>query len=506
MNDLRAAAAAVVAVRLPGPSLDARSAALLRTMPFAGFTLFAENVASLEAVRELTDALRSCYASGLPPVIAIDQEGGPVVRLHAGVERIPSMMALGAVGDALLAQRVGEQIALDLRRAGVNVNFAPVLDVTVERNNTVIGTRSFGSDPDVVTRLGGALAKGLSCGGIVPTYKHFPGHGSTEIDSHLDLPAIDIDEVTFRSRDLAPFMALLPGAPAVMTAHILLRALDPRRPATLSPHVLTDLLRTQIGFAGVCFTDSLHMQAIVKYIGVVEGAIAALAAGADCVLLTGELDLAVTCVETIVEAVEDGTLSEQRLVQAAARMATLRASLAQPLPLDTPAVHRGVGREAARRAVTLVRGEGGADATACLVISFESVTDQGAEGLRREFPSLVAQAPALLEWRAPLDPEDGVAERILERLAQTSRRPILLMRRAHIYPAQARVAARVLAAHPDALVVSLREPYDIALFPQARHLLCAYDDGPASIGGLADVLFGGSPPLGRLPVEFAAVR
>ena len=298
MTDIRALAAGVVCVGFQGTRISSDLEALLRKTPLAGLILFARNIESLEQTRALTDRIRELVRD---PILAIDQEGGRVARLRDKVEELPSMLAVAATGDPDLAERAGAQLAFDLRRAGLNVDYAPVLDLMLMRMNTVIGARAFGDDPEQVIRFGDAFARGLRSQGIVPTFKHFPGHGSTEVDSHLDLPAIDLDERTFRSRDLVPFARLLPGAEALMTAHIIVRSLDPEHPATLSPRILTDLLRTEIGFDGVCFTDCMQMDAIAKSVGPTEGAVLALLAGADCVLISHSTELAVEAVERIVE-------------------------------------------------------------------------------------------------------------------------------------------------------------------------------------------------------------
>jgi len=454
---------------------------------FGGYLLFGGADASLEAMRALTDALRE-RAVDLPPLIAIDQEGGPVARLRRSIEPMPPMMALGAAGDQDLARRAGEQTAFDLRRAGCTLDFAPVLDLALERENCVIGARSFGADPQNVASLGAAFGTGLTRGGIFPCYKHFPGHGSTATDSHEALPVISIDEATLRARDLVPFARVARQAPAIMTAHAVVQAFDSERPATTSTRILSGLLRDELGFRGVLVTDCLQMQAIAASDSV-AGAVEALAAGADLLLFSHDVALALAAAQAIEAAVDDGRVALARLQEAHRRVANLRASGAAPLPLGAFPPHPGVGREIARRAITVVRGVPHADPLASIAISFG-----GSE------PELRREAAVLDELMAPLDPSDADIATLLETLAQRDRRPLLLARRAHLHPAQAAMIARILDRYPDALVVSLREPFDVPLFAPARHLLAAYGDDEAAIGGLADVLFGSSLPSGRLPI------
>jgi beta-N-acetylhexosaminidase len=372
------------------------------------------------------------------------------------------------------------------------------------RMNTVIGARAFGDDPQIVARFGDAFARGLRSQGIIPTFKHFPGHGCTEVDSHLDLPAIDFDEATLRARDLVPFARLLPGAEALMTAHIIVRSLDPQHPATTSPRILTQLLREEIGFDGVCFTDCMQMDAIAKGIGTTEGAVLALVAGADCVLISHRIDLALEAIEQIACAVENGRLPRARLEQAHARVQRLRAKLQQPLPLDARPPHPGVGREIGRRAVTVVRGSASVQASQSIVVSFEGTTVDGVQGLHSEHFSLAGSDVAQL--RLPLEPQSAQVESLLSQIRERGKRPVVLMRRAHVYAAQAAAVDALVSAFPDALLVSTREPFDAFMFDRARNVLCTYGDDKPSIEGLRDVLFGGAPPEGTFPLERAGAR
>jgi beta-N-acetylhexosaminidase len=501
--DVRALAAGVISVGFDGHEVPT---SILAARPFfGGFVLFGRNVRSLGQTRALTDALRAGFPPDLPPIIAIDQEGGRVARIRDGVEEIPSMMALGATRDPELANRAGEQIAFDLRRAGVNVNFAPDLDLALESTNTVIGTRAFGADPRRVIEMAGAVARGMSAGGVVPTFKHFPGPGSTAADPHLGLPKITLDAQRIRARDLAPFAQLLPSAPAVMTAHIVFESLDPGLPATLSAAILTGLLRDEIGFSGVCFTDCMQMDAIARTIGSAQGGVRALAAGADGLLISHDLDVALATVERIVTAVSTGVLPLARLREAHDRVHSLRRTLCAPLPPDAKPPHAGVGREIGRRAVTLLRGSALAGADTDVAVSFQSPTTEGAAGAHVEHASLTEYAPSLEEVIAPLAPDAGQIDVLVAAIRRSHRRPIVLMRRAHLSPAQTNAVRRILGVHADALLVSLREPYDATLFPQAHNVIATYGDDRPSMAGLADVLFAHRKATGQLPLELAAV-
>lgn len=500
MSDIRQLAAGVVCSGFDGTEVPEQLRVFLRETPLAGLVLFGRNVESIEQVRRLTGTLRELLPS---PILAIDQEGGRVARIREGIEEIPSALAIAACGDDAqeLAERVGRQVAFDLRRAGLNVDFAPVLDLALARMNTVIGTRSFGDDPRAVARLAGAFARGLQDGGVVATFKHFPGHGSTEVDSHLDLPIIDASDAELRARDLLPFAELLPDARAVMTAHIVTRAFDANNPATLSSRILTGLLRDDLHFSGVCFTDCLQMDAIAKRTGSEKAGALALAAGADCVLLSHDLDLARRTVEGIVRAAETGALPRARLEEAHARVQALRAGLQPPLALDTAPPFEGVGIEIGTRAVTVIRGSASAgERPVC--ISFESATTEGAQGAHTQHAALSKYGP-VREVRLPLDPSAEEVDRALSEAGGAA--PIVLMRRAHAYPRQHAAVEKILARHPGSLLVSLREPFDAFDFPQARDVLCTYGDDAPSIAGLAAVLFDGTQARGTFPLHGAPV-
>lgn len=496
MSRIEQLAAGVVCAGFDGTRPGAELKAFVREVPLAGFVLFGHNVETLTQVRALTDELRALLAE---PIVAIDQEGGRVARIREGVEEIPSALAIAACGAAAgdFARQAGEQIAFDLRRAGANLDFAPVADLALMGLNTVIGTRAFGDDPRRVAQLAGAFAAGLERGGVAATFKHFPGHGSTAADSHLELPVIEADEATLRGRDLVPFAELLPSARAVMTAHVVARAFDDGRPATLSRRILTGLLRDELHFEGVCFTDCLQMDAIAKGVGSERAAVEALAAGADCVLLSHDLELAARIVRRIARAAESGELPAARLEQAAARVSRLRSTLQPPLPLEAAAPFAGIGERIGVGAVTILRGEARAEAPA-VAVSFESPTTEGAQGLHVGHASLSDYA-GVDTLRAPLDPSEDEAARVLDGIG--GRRPIVLMRRAHVYAGQKAAVDRILADHPAALLVSLREPFDAFAFSQARNVVCTYGDDPPSIAGLAAVLFEGKPARGSFPLN-----
>jgi beta-N-acetylhexosaminidase len=465
---------------------------------FGGYVLFVRDGSGIDDVRRLTDGLRERFAPGPPPAIGIDQEGGRVVRLRRDVEPMPSMMALGAAADLELAARAGEQIAFDLRRAGCTIDFAPVLDLALRARNTVIGTRSFGADPDRVADLGASLGGGLERAGIAPCYKHFPGHGDTDDDSHVATPVIDATEASLEARELIPFRRIAARAPAIMLGHICAPAIDSENVASASPAIVA-LLRG-LGFGGVCVTDCLTMAGAGD---AGEAAVRALAAGVDAVIVSRPWEAAEAVAAAIARAVETGLLTAQRLADAYERIVVLRSSAQAPIDVDATAPHPGVGREIARRGVTLVRGLAHADPLTSAVVSFEGSTVDGISPDATSRPSLHSEAPALANYIVPLDPPADALRATFARLQQHDRRPIVMSRRAHLYPRQAAAIATIVERYPDALLVSALEPFDVPSFGAAQHVVATYGDDAAAIGGLADVLFANTLPEGRLPVALS---
>ncbi|WAH37177.1 beta-N-acetylhexosaminidase [Alicyclobacillus dauci] len=291
--------------------------------------LFKRNVESMEQVTELNETLQDCARTAgheLPLIICTDQENGIVRRLAPGLPGLPGNMAVGATGNPDNAYRVGQLTARQLLRMGVNMNLAPVLDVNNNPANPVIGVRSYGEDPNRVAEFGISMIQGLQECGVIACGKHFPGHGDTSIDSHLALPEISHPLSRLEEIELKPFRrAIAGGLDVIMTAHVVFSSIEPRHiPATLSRLVLTRFLREELGFQGVITTDCLEMNAISETIGVGEGAVQALAAGADMIMVSHRLDRQEDAIESIVNAVLDGRIPEERLVDAATRVREMR--------------------------------------------------------------------------------------------------------------------------------------------------------------------------------------
>ncbi len=320
MTDLDALALRVQLPAFPGTTASGEVLDLFHE-GLGGVCLFGSNTAAgPHVLTELTAAIGSARPNA---VVAVDEEGGDVSRLYA-LEGSPVLgaAALGAADDLALTRATGRAVGTDLAAVGVTLDLAPVADINTNPNNPVIGTRSFGADPERVAAHVAAWVEGLREAGVGACAKHFPGHGDTAQDSHLDLPTVDTDLDTLLVRELAPFAAAVgAGADAVMTSHLLVRAVDPDTPATLSHPVLA-LLRDRLGFEGAIVTDALDMAGVSGTRTVAEAAVLALGAGADLLCLGAEKDVALVrdVQAAIVAAVQSGLLAEDRLREAASRV------------------------------------------------------------------------------------------------------------------------------------------------------------------------------------------
>lgn len=338
-----------------------------------GYCLFAYNIAEARQLTELNASLRQASPDA---IIAIDEEGGDVTRLHTATgSPYPGNAALGAVDDPELTAAIHQSIGSELVQAGLNLNFAPAVDVNVEDDNPVIGTRSFGRDPQVVARHAVAAVTGLQRAGIAACAKHFPGHGATAVDSHLAVPTVDVPLSVLRERELVPFAAVIAaGVQVIMSGHIRVPELTGEDPSTLSAAAMTGLLRDDLGFDGVIVTDAMEMQGASGALGLPEAVVQALIAGCDLVCTGGETQKAGPMVgainaiaDAICGAVADGRLPLSRLEAAVARGDSLRAWQAER---SDSTANRSLGLTAARRAMQL-EGEL-PDLSSALIVQIDS--------------------------------------------------------------------------------------------------------------------------------------
>jgi beta-N-acetylhexosaminidase len=336
-----------------GEQVPVELTAIAREFSLGGVILFARNVKDPEQVAGLAfEAAR--VSTDLPAWVSVDQEGGRVARLKAPFTEWPPMAALGRAGDLSLATRFAQAMAAELTAVGITLDYAPVIDVHTNPRNPVIGDRALSENARDVAALGAAIIHGLQDNGIAACAKHFPGHGDTSTDSHLELPLVEHPPERLREVELTPFRAAIDAQVAtIMTAHVLVPALDEHAPATLSRAVVTGLLRDELKYEGVILSDDLEMKAIAATIAVPEAAVRALAAGCDGMLICGsDHDLQVSALEAVIRAVEEGRLAFSRVEDALARQRRAKERfLAAPLaprPLSGRALREVLGCDAHR--------------------------------------------------------------------------------------------------------------------------------------------------------------
>ncbi|NUU76622.1 beta-N-acetylhexosaminidase [Paenibacillus xylanilyticus] len=311
-----------------GTALDEQAKQMIVNQKVGGIIFYANNVTTLQGTAKFVQSIKEENRSNPVPIfMSVDQEGGKVSRMPEAVESIPSNGKVGATKDAELAETMGELLARQIKLAGFNVDFAPVLDVNSNPNNPVIGDRSFGSSAELVSRLGIAEMKGLRSQGIIPVVKHFPGHGDTSVDSHLDLPVVNKTEKQLAELEWIPFQAAVKEqVEAVMVAHTLFPKLDPDHPASLSKVIIGEHLRDKFNYDGVVITDDLSMGAIAKNYKLNEAAIATVQAGSDILLVAHSYESAKTIFDTLKDAVKKGTITESRIDESVYRILTLKQS------------------------------------------------------------------------------------------------------------------------------------------------------------------------------------
>lgn len=446
-----------------------------------GICLYGNNIAKGSSLAELGREVRALAPDA---VLTLDEEGGDVTRLHTlDGSPYPGNAALGRVDDVDATRVVAAAIGAELRDAGVWLNLAPVADVNSNWRNPVIGTRSFGASAELVGRHTVAYLIGLADAGVAGCLKHFPGHGDTATDSHISLPTVTADAATLRERELLPFrMAAASRAPAIMTSHVVLQALDPHRPATLSRRVLTGLLREEMGYEGVIVTDALDMAGASQGRGIPAAAVESLVAGADLLCLGPQHGPTPTvlrdCVQAIESAVDDGVLPMDRLLDAAQRVGTLRRRWTN-LPTPDPA--------------TIATGRVRARAVAERVVAGAPKLAPGPVTVLR-ITSSTNPAVGETAWgHLPLGPTTDIAVDDLDQTPPPTGPAVIVGRRASSDPRIWAWLAHCLEQNPEAIAVELGWPTPAAI--QHAAVVCTWGQARVLTDALADAL----RPEARLP-------
>jgi beta-N-acetylhexosaminidase len=491
-----------------------------------GITLFRhENVENPAQIRQLTSRLQQAAAeAGQPPLlIAADQETGQLMGLGDGFTLFPGNMALGATRDPQLAYQMGLAVGRELTAVGVNLNYAPVCDINSNPANPNIGIRAFGDDPTLASQMAVQLIRGLQEAGVAATAKHFPGLGEGAVDSHHELPILDLSWERFKQVELPSFQAAInAGVKLMMTAHVGIEAITGQAdlPATLSRQALHKLLRQTLGFEGVIISDAMDMHAIAQGDGQVIDAIAAIGAGVDLLLMTGDEGVNARVFAGLHQAARRQVLDTAVLTASVQRILALKQWLAQQpaasLDVVNCAAHQTLAAQISGQAITLVRDTANLlpltlapEANILLLLpqpqdltpadTSSYVKHSLGSALRRyhgkveeisypQSPTAVEQQTTLAQIRQHLRPDSLI---------------ILGTISAHLHPAQAELAQAILQLGQPTITVALRTPYDLTAYPSAQTHLCTYGFYEPSMVALAARLWGKEPFTGQLPVKLA---
>ncbi len=353
LRNLRREVGQLAIVGFPGHTVPDDLKRVASAFDLGGVIYFARNVAEPAQVAELSREAAS-LAREWPLWISVDQEGGRVARFRRPFTEWPPMRTLGRGGDEALAEACATALAAELRAVGVNLDYTPVLDIHTNPKNPIIGDRALGDTPEVAARFGSALVRALHRGGVVACGKHFPGHGDTSTDSHLELPVVEHPPDRLEAVEFVPFKAAIAaGLATIMTAHVLVPALDPDRPATLSRPIVEGVLKGSLGFEGLVISDDLGMQAVSDAWPLPEAMVAALQAGCDAVLLChSTIDDQMAALEAVIHAVESGELPLARVEDALARQRNVKtrfADVMRPVTGDLSIIGQDAHQAIARR-------------------------------------------------------------------------------------------------------------------------------------------------------------
>ncbi|GLZ02232.1 glycoside hydrolase family 3 protein [Actinoplanes sp. NBRC 103695] len=468
-----------------------------------------DNVRSPRQIATLSNGLQRAALDRrvpIPLLISTDQEGGAVVyRLTAPATAMPGNMALGATRSPADARRSARVIGSELAAVGINQDYAPVADVNVNPANPVIGVRSAGSDPALVSSMVSAQITGYHAGGVATVAKHFPGHGDTAVDSHLGLPEVTHTRAQLNAIDLPPFRAAIRrGVDTIMTAHVVLRSVDPSgAPATMSRPILTGLLREDLGYDGLIVTDALDMGGATADYPPAVAPVRAFQAGADQLVLAPQMD---TAFGAVLAAVESGEISRRRLDESVTRILRLKRQRGLWQPFVDPArAERVVGSAAHKadeqaitdRTITMVKKDGLPVRNGKVLVTGWGVTTTSTLGaaIGRRGSTVTVRETGATPTQAAIDAA----------VTASAGQDLVVVSTMNANAAQQSLVRALLATGRPVVVTAVRNPYDIGLFPEVKAYLASYGYTAASLESLTRVLFGEVDPSGRLPVAIPSL-
>ncbi|WLD91930.1 beta-N-acetylhexosaminidase [Alkalihalobacillus sp. AL-G] len=492
---------------------------LIENHHVGGIILFGRNIGTPEEIQELTSTLqKTAMESGHehPLFICIDQENGVVRRLGEGTTVFPGAMMIGATGEPELAHNVGYATGNELLGLGINWNLSPVVDVNNNPYNPVIDVRSFGEYPERVAEFGVQLMNGMKEAGVITTLKHFPGHGDTNLDSHLELPVIPHDLQRLNEVELVPFKkAIENGADTIMTAHVYFPSLEPDadRPATMSKAVITGLLRGELGYDGVITTDCMEMKAIADGVGTAQGAVEAIKAGVDLIMISHLPELQHAAIERVYSAVQNGEIEESTIDEAYARVMKLKENglnwNSNRNPFTQPEHHEALANDVMKKGITLIEKKQGIlplsndPSHQVLVVYPENTYLTQVEDERfssHALGSVVQEIhPEARVATVSQHPTQGEIDRVIEQ-AQQADTIIVGTLTAFRSKSQQRLVKELFQTKKQVVLIAMRSPYDLGHFPGVSAAIATYEFTTPALRIAIQCLYGKTKVTGKFPV------
>ena len=491
----------VILAGIDGPQLTERERDVLREVGPGGYVLFSKNITSLEGGRNLCDDLTALteVARGVKPFIAADQEGGAVTMLPSEATQFPSMMSIGAGRKTMNAFKIATLVATELRAIGINMDLAPVMDISNNPDSPLIGTRSFWDDANTVAQFGAKFIEGLRQGRVLSVAKHFPGHGDTDVDSHSGLPTIRHDVKRLEAVELAPFRkAVASGVDGIMVSHVALTRVDPEpTPSSLSKNIVSGLLRRRLSFPGLIMTDLLMMDAVTKMLDVDEAAVAAIEAGNDMVLACEGVDMAQDVRSAIIAKAKGDKAFAKRLKRRAARVIATKESKLRNFRKPSPSIvgcnsHVAEVTKIVESCVALVYDDGALPISQRLrVASFSAVQgdlldDEIRTELERSMPpgQIISHEKIVAGEMLPLG-RSRAADVSLVFTKDLSKNHEVLDQ-----------VNRVLGMSRQSVVIAVNSPYDLWIIRKPSAYVATYSPDPISIQVAVKALSGKATLVG----------
>jgi len=500
---------------LTGTTLDDGFRDLVHTCKVGNVILHPRNIENRGQLTSLCKEIRQLIIAetGVPPIIAIDEEGGMVGALPEETTRLPGAMAIGATGDQGNAFTCGYMIAEELRAMGIQCDLAPVLDVNTNRLNRVIGVRSYSDDAKIVAEFGSAMARGLDSGKVIPVAKHFPGHGGTEIDSHIGLPTMDKTKEEMEECELVPFTtAIKNGIPAIMTGHILYPGLEEAPiPASMSRNIVTELLRNELGHQGLAITDCLEMGAITEQFGTVHAAVEAIRAGNDLLLISHTDQLVRETFDALAVSYGNSYLDWEEHEQSVARIIDIKERYGSDIEPSIEVVgsqaHREVAKAIMARAICIGNlpheqlPELGTDPLhlGCEPFKTSEAMDRSLEC--EAFPLWMARH---LGGKALVTSADPSKDEIIALMEEIGNATSIVMGtyNGHLNQGQLALANAMAGTGLPVVVVALRNPYDLVYLAENIHSFAAFEYSPLAFEAIRCILRGERSATGVLPIHW----